>query len=88
MSSIIAGLSFFLEELASEHVSNLAQNYFNIDAKPFVPNTSKPNNNATLSSVTDLDLGFAQSSLQASVSGKSTEESKEQTLLDKKRQIS
>jgi hypothetical protein len=68
-------------------VVNLTESLFNLDAAPFKPKAqaSQP---VPISSVTQLDLGFAKSSLKPSVSGKSNEEDKEQTLLERKRQIS
>ena len=68
-------------------MANLTESLFNLDAAPFKPKSF--GNQQAISSVTQLDLGFAKSSLrQPSASGKSNEEDKEQSLLEKKRQIS
>ena len=78
LSSVISGLKQFLEEFAQEHAVNLIESLFNLDAAPFKPKVmaSQP---VPISSVTQLDLGFAKSSLKPSVSGsgKSNEEDKE-----------
>ena len=61
-SAVIHGLKCFLEELAPEHVANLTENSFNLDAEPF-----KPKKQSSLTSSTvPLDLGFAQTTLQKS----------------------
>jgi hypothetical protein len=40
-SCAISGLKCYLEEFASDLVGNLSEDFFNIDAKPFVPKSSK-----------------------------------------------
>ena len=57
LSSVVSGLKQFLLEFAKEHVTNLTENLFNLDAAPFTP---KPL--ATVSPVSHLDLGFTKSS--------------------------
>lgn len=40
-SCVISGLKCFLEEFASDLVTNLSEDFFNIDAKPFKPKANK-----------------------------------------------
>ena len=37
LSSVISGLKHFLEEFAPEHVVNVTESLFNLDAAPFKP---------------------------------------------------
>lgn len=87
ISAVISGLNCFLQEFATDLVYSVSENFFNIDAEPFIP---KPNqfavNNSHLSGLSvptsPLDLGFAKKSTEVDV------EDPEFSLLEKKRQIS
>ena len=82
ISAVICGLKCFLQECASDLVFNVSENFFNIDAKPFTPKPDQfaANNSQLGSSGPGLDLGFAKAS--------SDNEDPQQSLLEKKRQIS
>jgi|TARA_B110000285_G_C14989749_1_gene545694 hypothetical protein len=41
LSCVISGLKCFFEEFASDLVCNLSEDFFNLDAKPFVPKSVK-----------------------------------------------
>jgi len=87
ISAVISGLKCFLQEFASDLVFNVSENFFNIDAEPFTP---KPDqftvNNSKLAGAggpgSPLDLSFVKKSNDKDA------EDPEQSLLEKKRQIS
>lgn len=60
-SCVISGLKCYLEEFASNLVTNLSEDFFNIDAKPFKPKINDPLDLGSLS----LQKKTSQSSQQS-----------------------
>jgi len=88
ISAVISGLKCYLIEYAPELVTSVSENFFNIDAAPFTPKPDQLSSNAQKhqglnGSGPQLDLGFARKSSEQNVS-----DDPEQSLLEKKRQIS
>lgn len=85
---MISGLKCYLTEYAQDLVTNVSENFFNIDAAPFTPKqgqfSSNVENPPSLNGTgAPLDLGFARKTSERAVS-----DDPEQSLLEKKRQIS
>ena len=60
VSAVVSGLKCYLNEYASDLVTSVSENFFNVDAAPFTPNLNGKKLTGLNGSGPPLDLGFAR----------------------------